>query len=225
MDTISSSPQHRPDQITSTEAHTCHQELLTLGALSNEMLWDVAFILDDTSTALLLSDLNIIFECCSICLLLRTRMFAMRAGKFWRRVRHCWDVSRAVPSAECLLSVVTLRCVVTSSPLLTSQSQYRIFITWDRDCNDHCTVSHHYISIYVLSSQLALLLVHWNHFACNMVRHTNILNIHCSKSLDYTLALCLPLLMCKPANDRVIKNERAGNIFGGNQTLVDTLYS
>lgn len=44
------------------------------------------------------------------------------------------------------------------------------------------------------------------------------MNIHCSKSLDYTLALCLPLLMCKPANDRVIKNERAGNIFGGNQT-------
>ena len=45
------------------------------------------------------------------------------------------------------------------------------------------------------------------------------MNIHCSKSLDYTLALCLPLLMCKPANDRVIKNERAGNIFGGNQTF------
>ena len=52
-----------------------------------------------------------------------------------------------MPSAECLLSVVTLRCVVTSSPLLTSQSQYRIFITWDRDqCtvgyNDHCIESH-----------------------------------------------------------------------------------
>ena len=25
--------------------------------------------------------------------------------------------------------------------------------------------------------------------------------------------------VCEPANDRVIKNERAGNIFGGNQTF------
>ena len=92
----------------------------------------VAFIniWDYTSSALVLSDLNIIFECCSICLLLRTRMFAMRAGKFWRRVRHCWDVSRPVPSAECLLSVVTLRCVVTSSHITAPVSHLHHLGQW-----------------------------------------------------------------------------------------------
>ena len=122
----------------------------------------VAFIniWDYTSSALVLSDLNIIFECCVVCL----------PAAPDKNVRNAsWQVLEASPTllrcqqagAQCRVSVVTLRCVVTSSPLLTSQSQYRIFITWDSDqctvCyNDHCIVSHLFGCPLVVDILLAL---------------------------------------------------------------------
>ena len=146
MDTISSSPLPSPDLIWSPAQRLTLSGIsdIALGALSKEMLLLYYIDEDDTSTALVLSDLNIIFECCVVCLLLlRTRMFAMRAGKFWRRVRHCWDVSSGLVSgAQCRVSVgcchIAMRCnvfshhsasIASSSPGTGTSAQWAIMFT------------------------------------------------------------------------------------------------